>query len=240
MKKNDLIKHDGTIFRILAINDSNILAIDCIKRSMPQWYSLGNIESIEFCTEQELYLQTDTELFEIDFLDSATKKIIHERFTLVAGVLPFVDDEKMRTFAINTMAAEKDVSKQTIRNYLCLYLAYQNLSALAPKRIKDDRPLTRDEKNMRWALNKFFYTQHKNSLNTAYTFMLKEKYTDKCGNPHRKNWSRKQRKRIFRQRYNLPTALPRLPIMPFLLGAHPRNPSGKTERKHKENRTLIS
>lgn len=182
MKKNDLIKHDGTIFRILAINDSNILAIDCIKRSMPQWYSLGNIESIEFCTEQELYLQTDTELFEIDFLDSATKKIIHERFTLVAGVLPFVDDEKMRTFAINTMAAEKDVSKQTIRNYLCLYLAYQNLSALAPKRIKDDRPLTRDEKNMRWALNKFFYTQHKNSLNTAYTFMLKEKYTDKCGN----------------------------------------------------------
>ena len=80
MKKNDLIKHDGTIFRILAINDSNILAIDCIKRSMPQWYSLGNIESIEFCTEQELWLQTDTDLFEIDSLDSTTKKIIHERF----------------------------------------------------------------------------------------------------------------------------------------------------------------
>lgn len=182
MKKNDLIKHDGTILRILAINDSNILAIDCIKRSMPQWYGLENIENIELCSEEELWLQTDTDLFEIDSLDSATKKIIHERFTLVAGVLPFVSDEKMRAFAINTIAAEKKVSKQTVRNYLCLFLSFQNLSVLAPKRTTDDRALTKDEKNMRWALNKFFYTQHKNSLNTAYTFMLRDKYTDSCGN----------------------------------------------------------
>ena len=44
------------------------------------------------------------------------------------------------------------------------------------------KPLTKDEKNMRWALNKFFYTQNKNSLNTAYTYMLKERYTDGLGN----------------------------------------------------------
>lgn len=35
---------------------------------------------------------------------------------------------------------------------------------------------------MRWALNKFFYTKHKNSLNTAYRFLLKEKYCDVTGN----------------------------------------------------------
>ena len=28
--------------------------------------------------------------------------------------------------------------------------------------------LTEDEKNFRWALNKFFYTKHKNTLRTAY------------------------------------------------------------------------
>jgi len=31
---------------------------------------------------------------------------------------------------------------------------------------------------MRWGLNKFFYCQHKNSLKTAYTLMLKSKYCD--------------------------------------------------------------
>ena len=66
-------------------------------------------------------------------------------------------------------------SKQTIRKYLCLYLDYQNIAALAPAP-KVEKELTQDEKNMRWALNKFFYSKHKNSLNTAYTFMLKEKY----------------------------------------------------------------
>ena len=34
---------------------------------------------------------------------------------------------------------------------------------------------------MRWALNRFFYTKQKNSLMTAYTLMLKEKYCDSLG-----------------------------------------------------------
>lgn len=34
---------------------------------------------------------------------------------------------------------------------------------------------------MRWALNKFFYTKNKNSLQTAYIMMLKEKYTNENG-----------------------------------------------------------
>lgn len=41
--------------------------------------------------------------------------------------------------------------------------------------------MTDDEKNIRWALNKFFYTQNKNSLNTAYTLMLKDKYCNAEG-----------------------------------------------------------
>ena len=44
------------------------------------------------------------------------------------------------------------------RSYLCLYLSYMDVTALVPKHREDDRVLTQDEKNMRWALNKFFYT----------------------------------------------------------------------------------
>ena len=41
--------------------------------------------------------------------------------------------------------------------------------------------MTEDEKNMRWGLNKFYYTQHKNSLSTAYTMTMRAKYCDKNG-----------------------------------------------------------
>ena len=83
---------------------------------------------------------------------------------------------------ISEISKQKQVSKQTLRKYLCLYLAYQNISVLAPSQKENKRDLTQDEKNIRWALNKFFYTKNKNSLKTAYTMMLKEKYCDHSKN----------------------------------------------------------
>ena len=87
----------------------------------------------------------------------------------------------MRTEKINEASATYNLSKQTVRNYLCLYLVYQNKAVFAPKQRAQDTELSQDEKNMRWALNKFFYTKNKNSLKTAYTFMLKNKYCDESG-----------------------------------------------------------
>lgn len=181
MRKNDLIQRNGTILRILAINDSDALVMDCLKRNMPHWCNIANIESFAPCTEQELAEQTDVELFDIESLDAATRRIVHDRYTIIAGVLPFIADDKIRSLVISRIADEHDICKQTVRNYLCLYLAYQNISVLAPKRNKEDKPLTKDEKNMRWALNKFFYTKNQNSLTTAYTLMLKHKYSDSTG-----------------------------------------------------------
>lgn len=79
---------------------------------------------------------------------------------------------------INKLA--ENVSKQTIRKYLCMYLVYQDIYVLAPLP-KMERALTRDEKNIRWALNKYFYNVKKNTLKTVYKMMLKEKYCDKSG-----------------------------------------------------------
>ena len=88
----------------------------------------------------------------------------------------------MRSHLIASMAAEHGVSKQTVRSHLCMYLAYMDIASLAPRKQQyDDGELTQDEKNIRWALNKFFYTTQKQSLMTAYTMMLKEKYCDSMG-----------------------------------------------------------
>jgi len=180
MRKNDLFRTADSVLRILAIDKERVLTIDCLKRNMPKWYPTECISG-EPITEKVLSDLSDVEIFDIDALDIATRKIVHDRYTIIAGVLPFLTDEKLRSAVIAQIAEEHEICKQTVRNYLCLYLAFQNLSALAPKRTDDERPLSKDEKNMRWALNKFFYTKNQNSLPTAYTMMLKEKYSDESG-----------------------------------------------------------
>ena len=179
--RNKLIKHGNEIFRILNSKEGYAFAINCIKQTMPKWISEAEFENSIECTEQELLEATNITLSDIETLDIPIQKRINERFGIIAEILPFVSEYKMRTEKINEASAAHNLSKQTVRNYLCLYLVYQNKAVFAPKQRVQDTELSQDEKNMRWALNKFFYTKNKNSLKTAYTFMLKNKYCDESG-----------------------------------------------------------
>ena len=177
MKKYDLFRFGESIVRVLEMKQDKILAIDCIKQTMPVWIESSRLDSnIEYLPEEL------ADITDINCLDSDQRKIMYKRYTMIAPILPFIADDKMRSRLICSIASEYKISKQTIRNYLCLYLAYMNITVLAPKQQQNDRQLTQDEKNMRWALNKFFYTTNKHSLMTAYTMMLKEKYCDSMGN----------------------------------------------------------
>ena len=187
MEKNKILgTQDNTkIIRILEVKESSFLVIDCIKRTMPQWKKKEVFIGWKSMTEQELWEITDIYPSKTDTALSTTSKYIQEHYSLIAGILPFIGDEKERSRMIRSIAELKNYSKQTIRNTLCLYLVYQDISVLAPKE-KKDKELSRDEKIMRWSLNKFFYTKNQNTLTTAYTMMLKEKYTDAEGTllPH--------------------------------------------------------
>ena len=109
------------------------------------------------------------------------RKVMRERFSLIAAVIPFIGHSAKRSAMIAQMAELNNVSKQTIRKYLCLYLTYQRMEVLAPPSQQKQRELTFDERNFRWAINKFYYSQKKHSLPTAYNLMLQHKYTDATG-----------------------------------------------------------
>lgn len=176
MKKHDLLRNEETIIRALEIKPDKVLIIDCIKWTMPVWVEHSVLDSYCGCTDEELNEVTGFTGTDIDTLNADQRKTMYDRYTLIAPILPFVSDEKMRSRLICSIATEHGISKQTVRNYLCLYLAYMDMVVLAPRKRQDDVELSQDEKNMRWALNKFFYTTAKQSLTTAYTMMLKEKY----------------------------------------------------------------
>lgn len=177
--KNQLLRHDDRIIRVLAV-DTDVLTIDCLKRTMPQWMPSSALYDWEPCDETALP-SPDAPICDIEELTPEQCKVMHERYTLIAPVLPFIHKEAQRSAMITQMAELNSVSKQTIRKYLCLYLTYQRMEVLAPPAHQRERELSDTERNFRWALNKFYYTQRKHSLPTAYNLMLKEKYIDATG-----------------------------------------------------------
>lgn len=177
MNKYGLLRWENNVVRVLEVRQGEeVLVIDCVKQTMPMWVKTEVLEKYSECTGITGFIKGD-----IDSLDAEQRKVMYERFTVIAGILPFVADEKMRSRLIRTAAEEHNISCQTVRSWLCMYLAYMDIAVLAPKKKSSEKVLTQDEKNMRWALNKFFYNQNKNSLMSAYTMMIKEKYCDTMG-----------------------------------------------------------
>ncbi len=181
MQKFDLYFKENAIVRVLEVREDKALMIDCIRRTMPQRKDIASLTGWEKCSEEKLYEIADVDLLELDSLCPENRKVAYERYTMIAPILRLLPDEKKKCEMISAIANNEKISKQTVRKYLCLYLAFQNIAILAPKDKDSDTSLTKNEKNMRWALNKFYFSYQKHSLNTAYTMMLKAKYCDGNG-----------------------------------------------------------
>lgn len=95
MEKNKLLKCEKNIIRVLDSKDDMVLIIDCIKQSMPTWICQSELIDYIECSEQELLTITNMKLTDVESLNAVSKRIVHERYTLIAGVLPFISDKKI-------------------------------------------------------------------------------------------------------------------------------------------------
>lgn len=181
MQTMDLMRKGDSIIRVLKIKEGKTLVINCLKRTMPVWISAAELDGYDEIEEEDLYKATGFVPVDIEKLDAKRRRIAFQRFTLITGILPHVGNDVEQSFAIHNAAGFFGKSEQTVRIYLCRYLAFQSISALAPYKPERQEMLSDDQKNMRWALNKFYYTSKKLSLPMAYTMMLKERYCDPEG-----------------------------------------------------------
>ena len=168
MRKNDIVKMDQGVFRILTVDEDQVLAIDCEKKTMPQFFP------VSFFENREILKEISSSFLPWEELSPNERKIAQKRYTMIAAAVAVVNDKPKRNAMIDYASHQFNISKQTLRAFLCTYLIYQDIAVLAPKK-KEEKALTKDQKVMRWALNKFFYTRNQNSLSVAYTMMLKEK-----------------------------------------------------------------
>lgn len=180
MKKNDYLKVNDIIYRILAEDKDNYLVLNCNTKNMPAWKKESELADGVIINREEVFEILEIELIEEKLTGTAFKQA-NERYTMIAGVLAFMNDDSLRNRAIAIAVDTYGISRRTLTTYLCNYLVTDNISSLVPKPRKKNRSLNDDEKIMRWALNKFYYTRHKNKLSDCYIMMLKEKYTDESG-----------------------------------------------------------
>ena len=108
MRKNDIIKKDNTIYRVIDITDTKAFVIDCSKKSMPKWVDLCLLSSYSLCAEE---LQTLPDINELDML---SRKVAYERFTIISNILPFISDKNKRSTMILQTATDKSISRQTV------------------------------------------------------------------------------------------------------------------------------
>jgi len=135
MKKHDLLRSGDNIVRVLDIQQERVFVIECINRKMPVWMESELLESYVRCTDGEIFEISGVDVIrDTDALDADQRKIMHERYTMIAPILPFISDDKVRSKLICSIAEESKVSKQTIRSYLCLYLSYLDITVLRQRR----------------------------------------------------------------------------------------------------------
>ncbi len=56
MKKNELIKNQDKIYRVLDVSEQEVLVIDCMKLTMPQWIEATSIPDAETITDDIMML----------------------------------------------------------------------------------------------------------------------------------------------------------------------------------------
>lgn len=123
-KNNVITDGSGIVLRILEVRENELLVVDCNKKRMPYW--IRN----EVVMEYQKY-----ELAEInEVTEESAISMMHKRYTMLADILPVVNNKQLRSNAIADASVQYGISKQTIRSYLWMYLVAQDKKALAPIR----------------------------------------------------------------------------------------------------------
>ena len=181
MRVNDIFAiENGEHIRILLCSEEQCYAVSCQHFRMPFLLSAHELKGMKSISDEEYTI------FTIDDDISAAQRCERDRrFALIKPLLDnaCIYDKPHRNEIVNQIVGEHDVSRRTILQYLWKYWVYQSKNILLPtgRMSVKSRELTADEKTIRWALNKYYYTPQKQSLQTAYKMMLRAKFCDAQG-----------------------------------------------------------
>lgn len=181
MRENDILADkNGEHIRILLCSEGQSYAVSCQHFRMPFILSAHELEGMKSVSAEEYTIFTVDE-----DISTAQRCERDNRFALIKPLLnnACIYDKPHRNKVVKQIVGEHSVSRRTVLQYLWKYWVYQSKNILLPtgRTSAKARELTTDEKAIRWALNKYYYTPQRQSLQTAYKMMLRAKFCDAQG-----------------------------------------------------------
>ncbi|MEG2137392.1 MAG: transposase family protein [Oscillospiraceae bacterium] len=171
----------GRYYRLLWQEQETAYLIDCTGKKAPIQVSKEVLNTLVPSSSPLLFQDEN-------FLSARQKRIRDERFAQLKDLvqeIPALLQPAERKKRLMECAEQAGVSVRTLAGRLFQYWVYQTPNILAPKPTKrsDDSSasISEEEKYMRRALNRFYYSTDKHSLPTAYQLMLREFYCDEQG-----------------------------------------------------------
>ena len=181
MKKNDLFLNQGILFRVLDNTDTQVFIFNCLERTTPYWTNMEPTDDLKIVPEEHLLQATNTTFPDFSLIPPDKRKLIQEKYGTISLILPYVSNGLERNRAIDLCSKTFGLSKATIRTRLYNYLACQDIRIFLPNVKEKSKDLSADEKNFRWALNKYYYNAIKLPLIETYRRLLKDRYCDDTG-----------------------------------------------------------
>lgn len=126
----EFIKYNDRLCRILKEDGEHNLIIDCMATRLPMWI---NNDALDDLPETEIIASNVIKgilSIEESELNSAQTAVINKRFTMIADILPVIENKAERAEQIKAAAKRSGVSIVTIRTYLCRYLVSQSKKGL--------------------------------------------------------------------------------------------------------------
>ena len=113
--KNQIIKKDDIIYRILDVKNNKYLLVNCKKLRMPFWIDNKEVIDYEVIEESDFLKLLNIDICNYDDLDNVDKKITNDRFGSISLLINSVGDFHKRNELLKLCSNSYGVSIETIR-----------------------------------------------------------------------------------------------------------------------------
>ena len=174
MQKNDIFESENELFRILEIQQNTAYVISITKLNAPRQANLEEIEQYKKIDALDTHYPVPTE---------RQQQIMWQRYRIILPLILKACDKRERTRLLNEIAEQENITKNTLKNWLYKYLAYQDILVLCPvERDYEEQHISSELADVfRYSLNKWYLTPAKTTLKHTYERMIEKFFTDDSG-----------------------------------------------------------
>jgi len=89
-----IFRRENQIYRVFAMQEDKWFVLDCNKPTIPKW--INKEDGYDIVSEEELKSILGVDFGELEEITPKRIKVMNERFTMISGLLPFLQDREMR------------------------------------------------------------------------------------------------------------------------------------------------